>query len=103
MNESTLDLYVAGTKDELLMIEMKAISSEEMVEVDIEAFSKIHKTNEMTEENLVEAIGIAQEALKEANSAYEIGFKEVCKEIKDVKLAEFSIDEAVINYVRVIS
>ncbi len=100
MSESTLDLYVAGTKDELLMIEMKAISSEEMVEVDIEAFSKVHKTNEMTESNLVEAIGIAQEALKEANSAYEIGFKEVCKEIMDVKLVEFSIEESVISYIR---
>ena len=100
MNESTLDLYVAGTKDELLMIEMKAISSEEMVEVDIEAFSKIHKTNEMTESNLVEAIGIAQKALNESNSTYESGFEEICKEIMDVKLAEFSIEESVINYVR---
>lgn len=100
MNESTLDLYVAGTKDELLMIEMKAISSEEMVEVDIEAFSKIHETNEMTEDNLVEAIGIAQKALNEANTAYEAGFSEVCKEIKDVELLEFTISEELISHVR---
>jgi len=100
MDESTLDLYVAGTKDELLMIEMKAISSEEMVEVDIEAFSKIHKTNEMTEESLVEAIGVAQKALNEANATYETGFSEVCKEVSDVELVEFTIDESVINYVR---
>jgi polyribonucleotide nucleotidyltransferase len=100
MTESTLDLYVAGTKDELLMIEMKAISSEEMVEVDIEAFTKIHKTNEINEADLVEAIGIAQKALNEANTTYEAGFAEVCKDIFDVELAEFSIDESVINYVR---
>ncbi len=100
MDESTLDLYVAGTKDELLMIEMKAISSEEMVEVDIEAFSKIHETNEMTEDNLVEAIGIAQKALNEANSTYEVGFSEVCKDIKDVELIEFTISEDLISHVR---
>ena len=100
MDESTLDLYVAGTKEELLMIEMKAISSEEMVEVDIEAFSKLHKTNEMTETELVEAIGVAQTALAEANATYEAGFSETCKEIMDVELVEFSIDESVINYVR---
>ena len=37
---STLDLYVAGSKDELLMIEMKTISSSELIEVDIEALQK---------------------------------------------------------------
>ncbi len=100
MQNSTLDLYVAGSKEELLMIEMKSISSEEMIEVDIEAFSKLHKANEMNEEELVEAISIAQEALKESNQTYETGFESVCKEICDVKLVEFTIDESVINHVR---
>ena len=100
MEESTLDLYVAGTKDELLMIEMKSIASEQMVEVDIEAFTKVHKSNEMSESNLVEAIGIAQEALNEANTTYEAGFEAVCKEIAQVELVEFIIDEKIIEYVR---
>ncbi|PHO12740.1 polyribonucleotide nucleotidyltransferase [Malaciobacter marinus] len=100
MTESTLDLYVAGSKEELLMIEMKSISSEEMVEVDIEAFTKIHKTNEVNEDNLVEAIEIAQNVLKEVNTTYENGFETVCKEQKSVELIEFTIDEAIINNVR---
>ncbi|MGB0990099.1 MAG: polyribonucleotide nucleotidyltransferase [Halarcobacter sp.] len=100
MDESTLDLYVAGSKEELLMIEMKSIASEEMVEVDIEAFTKVHQTNEMTEVELVEAISVAQQALKESNETYEKGFESVCKETKDVKLVEFTIDESIINYVR---
>ncbi len=99
MENSTLDLYVAGSKDELLMIEMKAISSEEMLEVDIEAFTKVHKTNEMTEDELVVAIEIAQNALKEANSAYEAGFQNICKEIKEVELVEFTISKDLISYV----
>ncbi len=98
--ESTLDLYVAGSKEELLMIEMKSISSEEMVEVDIEAFTKLHNANEMTEDDLVEAIGVAQVALKEANETYEVGFESVSKEQANVELVEFTIDESVINYVR---
>ena len=97
---STLDLYVAGSKDELLMIEMKTISSSEMVEVDIEAFTKIHNANEMNEDALVEAIAFAQNALKEANLTYEKAFEEVSKEKVEVELVKFTIEETVINYVR---
>lgn len=100
LEESSLDLYVAGSKDELLMIEMKSISSAELVEVDIEAFTKVHNANEMNEADLVEAIGVAQKALNEANTTYETGFADVCKEQKDVELVEFSIPEEVISYVR---
>ncbi|MGB5793771.1 polyribonucleotide nucleotidyltransferase [Poseidonibacter sp.] len=100
LENSTLDLYVAGSKDELLMIEMKSISSAELVEVDIEAFTKIHNANEMTESKLVEAIGFAQEALFEANTTYESGFETACKEMAEVELVKFSIEESVINYVR---
>ncbi|MDX9795313.1 MAG: polyribonucleotide nucleotidyltransferase [Arcobacteraceae bacterium] len=100
MSESTLDLFVAGSKEELLMIEMKAMASEEMIEVDIEAFTKIHKANEMSEDELVEAILVAQNALKEANEVYESGFKEACKEVVNVELIEFTIDSSLITYVK---
>ena len=100
MNDSTLDLFVAGSKEELLMIEMKSISSEELIEVDIEAFTKVHKANEMSEDELVTAILVAQNALKTANEAYENGFKAACKEAAVVELVQFSIEEALIHYVR---
>ena len=100
IENSVLDLYVAGSKDELLMIEMKSISSAELIEVDIEAFTKIHNANEMDEDMLVEAIGFAQNALNEANLTYEKGFEAVCKEQVEVELVQFTIEESVINYVR---
>ena len=100
MFESTLDLYVAGTKEELLMIEMKSISSEEMVEVDIEAFAKIHNTNAMNEDELVEAIAFAQENITETNTAYEEGFEFNCKEKKEVELVTHGIEDSLIEYVR---
>jgi len=100
LENSTLDLYIAGSKDELLMIEMKSISSSDMVEVDIEAFTKVHNSNEMNEADLVEAIAFAQKSLHEANTAYEAGFEEACKEMKEIELVEFKIPEEVIVYVR---
>jgi polyribonucleotide nucleotidyltransferase len=91
LNSSTLDLYVAGSKDELLMIEMKTISSLE---------GQNHQTNEMEEQSLLEAIAFAQEALKNANIAYEQNFEKACKDVVDVELVEFTIPATVINYVR---
>ncbi len=91
LNNSVLDLYVAGSKDELLMIEMKTVSSLE---------NSKHFTNEMDEEILVEAIAFAQEALKESNIAYETNFEKACKEKAVVELVEFSIEKSVIDYVR---
>lgn len=57
LENSTLDLYIAGSKDELLMIEMKTISS---------LNDSNHSTNEMEEQTLIEAIAFAQEALKKS-------------------------------------
>ncbi len=84
---STLDLYVAGSKDELLMIEMKTIGK------DLNA-------NEMEEDVLVEAISFAQNALKNANTSYEKEFESACKDKFDAPLVEFTIEESVISYVR---
>ncbi len=98
--DSSLDLYIAGSKDELLMIEMRALCSEEMVEVDIEAFSQVHKTNEINEEELIKAIQIAQDALKDINETYEKGFDSICKEKINLSLSEFLIDETIISYIK---
>jgi polyribonucleotide nucleotidyltransferase len=54
----------------------------------------------MNEDSLVEAISVAQEALKEANETYEKGFAEASKEMANVELVQFTIEESVINYVR---
>ncbi|OCL96768.1 polyribonucleotide nucleotidyltransferase [Arcobacter porcinus] len=91
LNNSTLDLYIAGSKDELLMIEMKSSSSLK---------DKEHCANEMDEEDLVKAISFAQEALKKANIAYEENFEKASKEKANVEIVEFTIDEKIISYVR---
>ena len=91
LENSTLDLYIAGSKDELLMIEMKTISS---------LNDSKHFTNEMEEQTLIDAIAFAQEALKKANIAYETNFEKACKVKANVELVEFAIEKDVIDYVR---
>ena len=91
LENSTLDLYIAGSKDELLMIEMKTISS---------LNDSNHSTNEMEEQTLIEAIAFAQEALKKANIAYETNFEKACKVKANVELVEFTIAKEVIDYIR---
>ena len=100
MKNSTIDLYVAGTKEDLLMIEMKSIATEEMVEVDIEAFVKKHNINDINEDDLIDIIAFAQTKINEANSAYETGFKVVAKQVAEVKLVEFTIETSLIEHVR---
>lgn len=95
LNNSTLDLYVAGSKDELLMIEMKSSSSLEKIEDKI-----LHNANEMPEDSLVEAIAFAQEKLRNANLLYEKEFEKAVKDKIEVELIQFTIDETLISYVR---
>lgn len=81
LEKSTLDLYIAGTSDELLMIEMKVNSTLEQLEpisIDTDfvssAVKTIHKTNEMNEDELVEAIDFASNAIKLATDTYAKAF-----------------------------
>jgi len=98
--ESTLDLFIAGTSNELLMIEMKAISSQEMVEVDIESFAKIHNINDISENELVEAIAIASDVIINANKTYEKSFDFAKKESQSVELLQMNITNDLLTHVR---
>ncbi len=100
MNNSTLDLFVAGTSTELLMIEMKAISTSEMVEVDIESFTKIHNINDISEADLVDAIAMASTNITNTNITYEKSFEFAKQEVETVELLETKIETSLIEYVQ---
>jgi len=99
MNNSTLDLFIAGTSSELLMIEMKAISTSEMVEVDIESFTKVHNINDISESDLVDAIAMASENITNTNTTYEKSFEFAKQEIETIELMETKIELSLIEYV----
>jgi len=100
MEDSTLDLYVAGTSNEMLMIEMKAISSQDIVEVDIESFTKIHNINDISENELVEAIGLASNIIINTNKTYEKSFEFAKKESQAVDLMQMNITNDLLSYIK---
>jgi polyribonucleotide nucleotidyltransferase len=112
LEEGTLDLFVSGTKEELLMIEMRAIGT---VEVELEPtvavdpmmdpmladeIIQIPHVNELKEQELVEAIEMAQKAIFEAASEYEKVFIEAQKPKKAVPLLEEKADPSIVTYVQ---
>ncbi len=111
MAESTLDLFVAGSKEDLLMIEMRSIGSVEtevipapMVDpmIDPSLASETINTvlsNAMSEDELVEVLGIAQDALEVANSKFEEAILPIARESEEVTFIEEISNEAIYTHV----
>ncbi len=86
MSDSTLDLYLAGSKEDMLMIEMRSIGSFEseiipaaiidpMIDPTMGMDSiGVSKSNAMSEDELIEILAQAQDELKKSNTAYEAAF-----------------------------
>ncbi len=81
LQNSTLDLYVAGVKDELLMIEMRALPNQKENEIFIEApYADVltqttsQNMNELSEDEILEALNLAQKAILNGSNAYEEAF-----------------------------
>jgi len=111
LSESTLDLFVAGTADELLMIEMKVNASNEseiVAVADLDPMMStgmgqnvlsIHKMNELSNDEVLEALAFAGAAIKEASSAYAQGFTPYKKEDAALSLLEQKSDENILAYI----
>ncbi|MGH2326803.1 polyribonucleotide nucleotidyltransferase [Campylobacter taeniopygiae] len=67
LKKSTLDLYVSGVKDELLMIEMRALPSQEFNQ-------NTQAMNELSEDETLEALNLAQKAILKGSNTYEKTF-----------------------------
>jgi len=100
MSNSTLDLFIAGTSSELLMIEMKAVSTSEMVEVDIESFTKVHNINDISESDLVDAIALASDNITNTNTTYEKSFEFAKQEVEIIDLMDSKVESSLIEYVQ---
>ncbi len=81
LQNSTLDLYVAGIKDDLLMIEMRALPDQKENEIFIEApYADVltqttsQNMNELSEDEILEALNLAQKAILNGSNAYEEAF-----------------------------
>ena len=111
LKESTLDLYLAGTKDELLMIEMAAIGSykTEVVPTDAvdpfmdptlaEEIVLIKEPNAMKEEELTAVIAQGKEYIVTACNEYEKYFIQSAKPSMKLELVPESINEEIWTYI----
>ena len=114
LKDSTLDLYLSGTKEDLLMIEMRSIGSEK---VDVEeTFEPMldpmmdpsmgtvvidtHVSNAISEEELIEVLDKTQKVLFEANVEYEVAFGPYQKDLKPLTLKAHTINEEMVAYVK---
>jgi polyribonucleotide nucleotidyltransferase len=87
---STLDLFIVGSGDDILMIEMCVNSSikddKQMV-------------NELDEDELLELLEMAQKAISHASKDYENGFKGVQKQKRELTLLDEKFDKELYDYI----
>lgn len=79
LKKSTLDLYVAGVKDELLMIEMRSLPNQEKN-------SLTQNMNELSEDEILNALDLAQKAILDGSSTYEKTFNKHRKDTQNIEL-----------------
>lgn len=112
LKNSTLDLYLSGTKDDLLMIEMRSIGSQS---VDIKpSIQPIldpinagmggividqHVSNALAEDELIEILGKTQELLFEANNKYEASFAPFKKPTMKLQLNVNVLNSQMVSYI----
>jgi polyribonucleotide nucleotidyltransferase len=110
LKNSTLDLYLSGTKDDLLMIEMRTFGSEN-IDTIMPLDSMLdptmsmpvitsHTSNALNEDELISIFEKTQKTLFEANAKYEESFKAFQKDIKPIELKAHQLNEEMVSFVR---
>lgn len=112
LENSTFDLYLAGSKEDMLMIEMQALGSDEAQVIDVglvdpfvdpvmaSQMMTVRQSNAMSEDELIEVLAQAQAVLKEANTMYENAFKPYAKAPFELQCVIKEIDTQMSEYVR---
>ncbi len=91
LSNSTLDLFVSGVEDDLLMIEMRVRSSEDGGEF---------RVNELSNDEMIEALSFANSAIKEASMSYKEALTPYQKSSGDFVLDDIDIDQTILKYIK---
>jgi polyribonucleotide nucleotidyltransferase len=110
LDKSTLDLYLSGTKEELLMIEMRSkggvkVDTNLMIDPLMDptlssAIIATHVSNAVAEDELITILAKAEELLFETNAKYEQMFTTFKKETMPLECKAHEINEEMVAYVR---
>jgi polyribonucleotide nucleotidyltransferase len=109
LNSSTLDLYLSGTKDDLLMIEMRSMGGEKvdttlvmdpMMDPTFSApIITTHVSNAVAEDELITIFQKSEQLLFETNAKYEEAFREFKKETMKIEYKAHVINEEMVKFV----
>lgn len=111
LSKGSLDLFAAGTKDDLLMIEMRSMATSIETSMELPLIDpmldpslamqmvEVQVDNVIEEEELISDIGVLQKSLQELNSAYEEAFHKIAKAEAVVELHHHDIDEALLIFI----
>jgi len=108
---STLDLYLSGTKEELLMIEMRSFGTNNVDVSDMVVDPMLdptmagmvvseHSANAVSEDELIAIFEQTQQELFSANAEYESAFAAFKKETQPLDLKAHTLNEEMLDYVR---
>jgi polyribonucleotide nucleotidyltransferase len=112
LKKSTLDLYLSGTKDDLLMIEMRSFGSNEtqveenyiidpMIDPAMSTPSVlVHKSNALGEDELIAIFEETQKTLFESNAKYEEVFASHKQNTMNLECKAHVVNEEMLKYVR---
>ena len=110
LNNSTLDLYLSGTKDDLLMIEMRSVGSEKvdstlvvdpLMDPTLSApIITTHVSNAVNEDELITIFEKTQQLLFENNAKYEEAFAPFKKETLEMEYKAHVVNDEMVSYVR---
>ena len=111
LKQSTLDLYLSGTKEDILMIEMRTFGSQEveinnvLVDPMLDptmggAMISTHISNAISEDELIEVFEKTQKELFNTNLLYEQNFASIKKETKMIEYKAHALNTDMLKYVK---
>ena len=112
LKDSTLDLYLSGTKEDILMIEMRSIGTNEqelqdsfiidpMIDPTLSTSNiSIHQSNAIPEDELIKILQLSQDALFKANKEYEDAFMAFKRTTRAIEYKAHFINSEMVTYVR---
>jgi polyribonucleotide nucleotidyltransferase len=97
LNNSSLDLYLSGTKDDLLMIEMRTLGSDK---IDTINDNNSHSSNALAEDELIEIFEKTQTLLFETNKNYENSFTSYKKSTMNLEYNANNLNQEMLLYIK---
>ncbi|MBL0720979.1 MAG: polyribonucleotide nucleotidyltransferase [Sulfurovum sp.] len=96
---SILDLFIVGTHKDLLMIEMRSLASKKINDIDNNNISESQSCNALEEDELIDLIYVAREAINKVTLSYDKAFAPLVRDSLELDLKEEKIDTELYDFI----